>query len=165
MNWRHIRHGRAMMLLSRGILAFRIAIGVGALVLVISSFAAPIVQTVRGYPAGEGVYSRLSCICHQYPTRCFWVLGRPTALCARCTAAYVGVLVAALGLPLPRRWQWRFALGAGLLVLAAGDPVRQMLTHHESSMFARVSLGLMGGVGAFLFLFPYLGHSRKGATR
>jgi len=139
----------------------RIIIGASALGLVCFSFAAPIVQNLWGYPSGEIIYHKMACICHQYPTRCIWVGGRPTALCARCTAAYFGVFVAAMAARHNCRWQKRFFIGAVLLAVAVLDPVRQLLTNEESTLVARITLGFVGGIGVFLFMFPFLGVTNK----
>ena len=47
-------------------------------------------------------------ICHQRPERCFWILGRPMPVCARCTGIYAGAAVAGpLGLLLASSWSSR----------------------------------------------------------
>jgi hypothetical protein len=74
------QHSRTLATRSSG--PVRTTLGVCALGLVLMSLWAPVVQSSRGYPAGEGAYRALTHICHQYPSRCVWVAGRPMALCA-----------------------------------------------------------------------------------
>ncbi|RME32601.1 MAG: DUF2085 domain-containing protein [Deltaproteobacteria bacterium] len=116
---------------------------------------APVYQSWKGYPAGEGIYQLLNPFCHQYPTRSLWVWDRPFALCSRCFAGYLGVFFACLFLW--RDWSYTKRLLWGVLLLAPGviDPIVQFLTPYESTNTLRVLTGLAGGVGVFLLLYPY----------
>ena len=62
---------------------------------VLSAVTAPIIEKIYGYPTGENIYSFFWYVCHQYPTRSFWVLQHPFALCSRCTGGYTGISLAA----------------------------------------------------------------------
>lgn len=115
---------------------------------------APIIQHFAGYPAGENIYSLFSPICHEYPTRCFWIFDRPWALCARCSSAYVGIALSALLLRPKLSFLKRAGLGGSFIVLAAIDPILQLFGFYESTNIARLLTGLLGGAGVFLMLYP-----------
>lgn len=128
------------------------------IVLVFTAFSAPAVQTLIGYPAGEREYALLSKICHQYPTRCIWILHRPMALCARCLFGYLGLL-AGMALIIGSTsftLSWKRAVfGILLLLIAIIDPLIQLLTGYESSNFVRAVTGLFGGLAITWILFPF----------
>src|SRR5437660_2205706 len=48
------------------------------------------------------IYRAFSYLCHQLPQRSFYLAGHQFAVCARCTALYVGFAAASLGSPLVR---------------------------------------------------------------
>lgn len=118
------------------------------------AFYAPIIQELKGYPAGEGIYSLFSPICHQYPTRCFWIFERPWALCARCSSAYLGIALSALLIKPKFSFYKRSLLGALLITFAAIDPVLQLFGFYESINPIRLLTGIIGGTGAFLLIYP-----------
>jgi uncharacterized membrane protein len=118
------------------------------------SIYAPVIQSLQGYPAGENIYTMFSPICHQYPTRCFWIMERPSALCARCTSAYLGIAIASL-MSWPRSsFKSRAFTGFFLICIAAADPVLQLLGFYESNNCLRLITGLIGGFGAFMLFYP-----------
>jgi uncharacterized membrane protein len=118
------------------------------------SFYAPFIQHVQGYPAGEGIYSLFSSICHQYPTRCFWIFDRPWALCARCSSAYLGIAIAAILSRLKYSFPKRALFGVSLICVAAFDPMLQLFGFYESNNLFRLITGLAGGYGAFMLIYP-----------
>lgn len=132
----------------------RIVVTCAALALAVASLAAPAWQSARGYPAGEGAYRTLSHICHQYPSRCLWVAGRPSALCARCTAGYLGVAAMALAMPRLRPRRGARRLGLALLAVAVAEPWARLLAGGESNLMMRLVLGSAGGIGLCLVTFP-----------
>lgn len=120
----------------------------------ILSFWAPFIQEIKGYPAGENIYTLFSPICHQYPTRCFWIFEKPWALCARCASGYLGLAVAALlSKPFLPFWK-RSLIGLILVGIAAVDPILQLLGFYESNNVLRLITGLIGGYGAFMIVYP-----------
>jgi uncharacterized membrane protein len=129
-----------------------------AIMLVLMAVAAPTLQTIFGYPAGEKEYALLSNICHQYPTRCIWILDRPMALCTRCLFGYLGLIagmiliVSSTSFALSRR---HVLFGIVLFLIAVIDPVIQLLTNYESSNFVRAITGLLGGFAMTWILFPF----------
>ena len=136
------------------VVAIRLVVACAALTLAVASLAAPAWQSARGYPAGEGAYRTLSHICHQYPSRCLWVAGRPSALCARCTAGYLGVAVMALAMPRLRPRRGARRIGLALLVVAVAEPWARLLAGTDSNLMMRLVLGSAGGIGLCLVTFP-----------
>jgi len=130
---------------------------------VLSAIVAPILQKIYGHPAGEQIYSFFWHICHQYPTRSFWVLDHPLAICARCTGGYMGVSLAALILYFDTNLEnenfkkireQRFFFGALFLLIGVLDGLCQALGFYDSGNLARFLSGLIGGAGVFLFIYP-----------
>lgn len=120
---------------------------------------APILEAQMGYPHGSGIYHLLGNICHQYPTRSFWVMGHPFALCARCTGGYLGIaLISIMFLFFSERMaviqKKRFLYGLLLISPGVIDGFVQMLTSYESINSVRLVTGVMGGWGAFLLFLP-----------
>ena len=155
------------MFLNRAIYALRLGLGSFFVGLSLFALSGPIVQSSFGYPAGENVYSSLSPICHQYPTRSFWVMNRPLALCSRCFGGYLGL---GLGLLLVNtKMKYRKSLMLGVLLLIPGvlDGLIQLRTQYESINFIRFTTGLSGGLGIFLLIFPLKSNSpyKKGSKK
>lgn len=116
---------------------------------------APLIQHFNHYPAGEEIYSLFRPICHQYPTRSFWIFGLPFALCARCSSGYLGVVLAAAFLKLNFKYSHRLIIGILILLVAIIDPVLQLYGYYESNNIARFVSGLSGGISVFLILYPF----------
>ena len=120
--------------------------------LIALSFAilAPVGNSVVGHPNGEWFYKALSPICHQFPTRSFWLFEHPMALCARCTGGYFGVALGFL-LLIWGRDQFRSELfilsvaGFSLSVLEA------YLLISEGNVW-RFFSGFVGGISFICFL-------------
>ena len=133
------------------------------LAVVLSAMAAPILQKVFGYPAGEQIYSLFWHICHQYPTRSFWILDHPFALCSRCTGGYMGIFLTALifsynihlkNKKLRKIVKRRFFFGALLLLIGVLDGLCQALGFYDSGNLARFFSGSIGGAGVFVLFYP-----------
>lgn len=124
-------------------------------VIVLLAVYAPITQHFNQYPAGEEFYSFFSPICHQYPTRSFWIYNLPFALCARCTSGYLGVFLSALFIKL--KWKYRYRLLTGIIVLLITivDPILQLYQIYESNNIARFLTGIAGGISVFLIIYPF----------
>ncbi len=133
-------------------LIFRGFIGAIALGIVTFSVAAPVIQNFFGYPAGEEIYYHLSGICHQYPTRSFWIFDRPFALCARCTTGYLGLMIFAFFFKISWNYSKRLLLGFLFLFLAVLDPFIQLFFNYESNNYLRFLSGIIGGAGFFLII-------------
>lgn len=118
------------------------------------SLYAPVVQSIKGYPAGEEIYTLFSPICHQYPTRSFWIFERPWALCARCSSAYLGIALGAVFSYHRFSFPRRSLIGFMLICCAAVDPILQLFGFYESNNISRLLTGLLGGYGAFMLIYP-----------
>jgi uncharacterized membrane protein len=118
------------------------------------AFWAPFIQHIKGYPSGEWIYSLFSPVCHQYPTRCFWIFERPWALCARCSSAYLGIAIAAVLFRPRLSFLRRAILGVFLISIAVIDPILQSRGFYESNNFLRLLTGIVGGFGMFSLVYP-----------
>lgn len=90
--------------------------------------------------------------CHQRADRSFFYKGYQFPLCARCTGAFIGQLVA-----IP----WVFVLGATpfyLLLLApmAIDGLTQLSGGRTSNNYLRFITGLLGGFGLVASLVAFV---------
>lgn len=125
------------------------------------SIIAPVQQTIQGYPKGERIYSLLSPICHQYPTRSFWIMDRPFALCSRCVSGYLGL---SLGLFFPvfnLKYFTRVMVGGILLIPGIADGLLQYYTGYESINALRFITGLLGGIGIAFIMIPIFNYKRS----
>jgi uncharacterized membrane protein len=120
------------------------------LLLAAAAVSSPVQQHLMGYPAGEQIYAALGPICHQYPTRSFWIFGRPFALCARCTMGYAGTALGIGGLSL---WQlrgalpsWTYPAGVAGLLVGVGEPLLRPALGWETTTGLRAVFGLIGGL-------------------
>ncbi|MFQ6069703.1 MAG: DUF2085 domain-containing protein [Candidatus Aminicenantales bacterium] len=64
-------------------------------------FLAPFLKS-RYESVSALIYSVFSPVCHQIPSRSFFLFGHPLAVCGRCLGIYVGFLVATLTYPIIR---------------------------------------------------------------
>ena len=148
-------------------LVFRVLLGSFFLGLPLLAFSAPIIQTTYGYPNGEGIYSILSPICHQYPTRSLWILNRPFALCSRCFSGYFGLGVGFLFFLSQNNYLKRLIFGVGLLSPGVLDGLMQLWTSYESTNIIRFFTGFSGGLGVFYTIYPFssLKNKTKGSVK
>ncbi len=143
---------------SRALRILYLTIGGGCVLLVGVAVAAPVYQSVIGPPAGEAAYSLLGAICHQYPSRSFWLTDRPTALCVRCIGGYVGLGVAPLLFARLRSVSAakRLGLGIGLFAFGLADPIAQIVLNYDSLIVTRFSTGLLGGIGVAVLILVFV---------
>ena len=143
--------------LVKGALYLGLAFAASAVVLAI---LAPILESYRS-PFASNLYSYLALSCHQIPSRCFWILGSNTGLCARCLGVYFGyvfiwiILISSLrlkSLTSTNRPSSYIALLLFPLILDAG---LQLISSYESGNIARVFTGFFFGIGVGFILFSY----------
>lgn len=67
-----------------------------ALFFVVGSTMAPICAHLGLYELSAKLTSLFMYSCHQQPTKSFWLLGYPVALCARCLGVYLGTCVSCI---------------------------------------------------------------------
>jgi uncharacterized membrane protein len=87
-------------------------------------------------------------------------VGWKVAFCERDVAIYGSILVAGLAYGLVRRrllgWHMRFRVFLLFLIPMGIDGVLQLFGFHESTWLLRTITGVIFGVGAVLFAYPYL---------
>jgi len=113
----------------------------------ISLFLPPLFFHLGWYTAGFIFHSSFSSICHQIPDRCFFWLGYPLPVCARCfgllTGLTLGLMEAALhgvrssSTPLNNRLIWAAAF---LLAVDVSAPVCGLYTQTHFTRFVSGSL-------------------------
>lgn len=89
-------------------------------------------------------------LCHGIEARCLTMFGAPMPICARCTAIYAGLLVAALAffvVPLVEERMMRMLMYAAAMPIAA-DGLTQALRLRESTNNLRMATGF---IAAFAF--------------
>jgi len=133
----------------------RILLGSFFLVLSLLAISAPVIQTTFGYPNGENIYSVLSPICHQYPTRSLWILNRPFALCTRCFSGYLGLGIGLLVISSKTKYLKRLLFGIILIIPGVLDGLIQLWTNYEGTNIIRFITGLSGGLGVFYIIYPF----------
>jgi uncharacterized membrane protein len=117
------------------------------------SLVAPIAEEYGLYALSHHCYSTLSHICHQYPTRCLWVVNRPMGLCSRCFSVYASFSLSLLFLPQPQRKR-TIGLSCLLFLPLTVDALLQYCGIRESVNLLRVISGISFG-GAASLLYRY----------
>jgi uncharacterized membrane protein len=115
--------------------------------LALMSLLAPISEEYSLYPISNFFYGFLSKVCHQYPTRCLWVLNRPMGLCSRCFAVYASLAICLAFLPLIRRKK-SIVLSTLLFIPLVVDGLLQHGNIAASDNFRRVLTGALFGLAA-----------------
>lgn len=139
------------------ILVASITITAGAAALL--AFFAPVIQTVFLYPSGEGIYSLLHNICHQFPSRSLWITDRPFALCSRCFSGYVGLFSGGAYFLFSKnkiKPLLMLFLGAFFILPGVLDGFVQALTAYTSTNFTRSFTGIFGGIGISMVISSVL---------
>jgi uncharacterized membrane protein/glutaredoxin len=134
------------------VLAFFIAIYAGLPLL------APILMA-HGYdmPANL-IYSVYQFLCHQLPSRSYFIDGYQVAYCERDTAIYLTLLAATLLFPLlrgrlkPLPWQWYIVLITPMAI----DGLTQLVGLRSSNWQLRTITGALFGLGTAWLALPYV---------
>jgi uncharacterized membrane protein len=121
-----------------------------ALIVLAAAVAAPSGNGLLGYPSGERFYSLLSEICHQFPTRSFWLFDHPLAICARCTGGYLGITAGFVAVLLSKGPTGRnyLVMGAALFVTAV---LEAYIGFSDGNIWRAIS-GFAGGYGLMLLI-------------
>ncbi|MCJ7668044.1 MAG: DUF2085 domain-containing protein [Anaerolineae bacterium] len=104
------------------------------------------------------IYFAYRFVCHQMPSRSFFIAGHQMAMCQRDVAIYGSIFIAGLAFNLVRRrlkplsWQ-AFVL---LVTPMAVDGTLQLLGVLESTPLRRLVTGSLFGLACVLLAFPYL---------
>jgi uncharacterized membrane protein len=131
-----------------------------SLVIVGLIVAAPIAHASQHGLVAATLYQAFSHVCHQQPERSFFILGRPLAVCARCTGIYSGFALTTLLYPLmtplkrtnPPARKWLFIAAAPLAI----DFVLGALGIWENTHWSRLLTGAIFGSGIVFFVMPAL---------
>ncbi len=100
----------------------------------------------------------LSIICHQLPSRCIELFGLRLAICSRCFAFFLAMLICSLwylysGIPkLPINIKILMILITPLIV----DGTTQFFGLRVSTNTLRIITGLLAGIGAAFSILPFL---------
>jgi uncharacterized membrane protein len=121
---------------------------------------APIAHASQHGLVAATLYQAFSHVCHQQPERSFFILGRPLAVCARCTGIYSGLALTTLLYPLltplqrtnPPARKWLFIAAAPLAI----DFVLGALGIWENTHWSRLLTGAIFGSGIVFFVMPAL---------
>jgi uncharacterized membrane protein/glutaredoxin len=121
-------------------------------------FLAPILMA-NGYsmPANL-IYTVYQFLCHQLPSRSYFIYGYQVAYCQRDTAIYTTLLVATLLFPLVRRqlkplpWQWYLVLITPMAI----DGLTQLVGLRFSNWQLRTITGALFGLATAWLALPYV---------
>ncbi len=120
--------------------------------------SAPLLMA-RGYTApARVIYFFYSFVCHQTPSRSFFIAGYQMAFCQRDTATYGTILVAGLLYSLVRGRLSPLRLGGFVLLVVpmAIDGGAQLIGLHESNWWLRTITGSLFGLACVWLAYPYL---------
>lgn len=104
------------------------------------------------------VTSFLGKICHQYPSRCFYLLGSNIGLCARCFCMYLTVFFALfvfVYIELTLRPKFVVVAACFLCAPLLFDGITQYWGLRESNNWLRLLTGFGAGVGISILLIPF----------
>ncbi len=107
---------------------------------------------------GSSLYQFFHPICHQLEGRSFHVLGKPLAVCIRCSSVYVAFLSGTLLFPLVgdftrTLWSRRDTLLYAVLPMVV-DVVMDELGIHSSTEVTRLITGTVFGVVVSFYIIP-----------
>jgi len=113
--------------------------------------------------------SILGKICHQYPSRCFYVFGSNMGLCARCFSIYSVILIVCIlsvFFDISVSLKNRFLIALSFVVPLLLDGISQYFRVRESNNYFRLLTGLFAGIGISIVFFPiYVAGARNVTDR
>lgn len=130
-----------------------IPIHVILILILIDSILAPFLES-RMVSESYYFYSILRNICHQLPSRCFWIFGSNIGLCSRCFGIFLGIFLIGiyLGIRTNSKIYWKISIALMLPIMI--DGIAQLHGLRQSNNFLRFITGFLGGVGAGMIVFP-----------
>jgi len=104
------------------------------------------------------IYFAYRFVCHQMPSRSFFIAGYQMAICQRDVAIYGSIFIAGLGFNLVRGRLRPLSWPSFVLLIApmAVDGTLQLLGILESTPFRRLITGSLFGLACVWLAFPYL---------
>lgn len=134
-----------------GVLLYRISVFFLAIILLIA-FLPPLFFKLRWFNLYELSYSPLSYICHQLPSRSFWLWGTNMGLCSRCFAIYLSLLACTLILGDSQVYSKRFLFGVALILPMLVEVALVETNLLVTNNITRFVTGGVSGVGLSLIL-------------
>lgn len=98
----------------------------------------------------DWLYEVFSASCQQQPTRTFWILGYPMALCARCIGVYLGFSSGALYCSIQ---QQRVTLSGFVIVVLVTVAFGEKLLEWSNLWLANNTVRLLSGIGLGFLIF------------
>lgn len=127
---------------------------------VVGSVCAPICAHYNQFDLSGKLTAIYMFSCHQNPSRSFWILNYPAALCCRCLGFYIGVTVSSL-VVLVKKYRMLYKKFAILLVAALADIVCNYVFKLNTGNFVRFLAGIALGV-SFITLICYVLSLKRG---
>ena len=131
--------------------------------------SAPIAKANGFSGISTPLYGFFSYICHQMPSRSFFIEGEEFGVCSRCFGVYLGLLVGFLVYPLwrtideieplPRFWLFLSLVPIGI------DWTLGVLDIWENTFATRLITGLILGMACATFMVPALVEITRNMTR
>jgi uncharacterized membrane protein len=117
------------------------------------SVAAPLLEYQR-LEVSRNFFAITHKICNQLPTRCLFIFTSPMALCARCFAIYLSMLVVGVLTIVVKKNIFNWKLGILLMIPCIIDGSTQYLGQRLSNNGLRLATGTLAGIGIGLIFFP-----------
>ena len=127
---------------------------------IIGSSLAPIFAHFGLYEPSAILTSPLMYSCHQQPTRSFWFLGYPVAICCRCYGFYLGVCITTI-FAIFNKLNIKLKTLLILIMLCITDITINCLFSTNTGNYTRFIIGILMGL-IFVRLLCYIFEIRKG---
>jgi len=93
-------------------------------------------------------------ICHGIPNRCFKINGKHMPICARCTGAGIGHIIAFIAFAMQYKVAYYWIAVLPIIMLA--DWVLQNKIHAYNSNLSRLITGICGGLGVGILFWDII---------
>lgn len=130
-----------------------------SLFFVIGSTLAPITAHFGLYDLSGKLTATYMYSCHQQPTKSFWLMGYPIALCARCYGFYIGVVISTI-LALFNKFRINLKTFFIILLLVIIDLFINYILKHTTGIYLRFTTGLFMGT-IFTITISYISNIKN----
>lgn len=130
-----------------------------SLFFVIGSTLAPITAHFGLYDLSGKLTATYMYSCHQQPTKSFWLMGYPIALCARCYGFYIGVVISTI-LALFNKFRINLKTFFIILLLVIIDLFINYILKHTTGIYLRFTTGLFMGA-IFTITISYISNIKN----
>lgn len=121
---------------------------------------APVAAAYGANSFAETLYGFFGHICHQMPSRSFFMMEHKLGVCSRCTGVYFGLVLGFLVYPIFRNISESRPLPlAGLILSMIPIAIDWSLTYFgiwENTFFTRFTTGLILGTACAVYIIPAL---------